>query len=344
MNQNANDEMNGTICQETFITDILQGMMPVLNDEQLRLLKSQLYIQTDKYELTEKERALMIPNRSWEEELRIYMLRKHTDGRSESTLQAYSLHLRKALTYINKSVDEITETDLSQYLSHYKYTREISNNYLDGIRLVFSSFFTWLNAKGLIHKNPAAGLDKIKKEQRIKLPYSNEELERIRNSCRDIRELALVDFLYSTGLRISEVVMLNRQDIDFVTKELIAYGKGAKDRETYLNASATMHLQEYLKSRDDDNPALFVSLYKPHNRMSRSGLEEVVKKIGIRANVENVHPHRFRRTMATNMCAKGVPVQEVSALLGHAKLDTTMIYCKVNQSAVKASHNKFMNL
>ena len=272
-----------------------------------------------------------------------FLVRKRVEGRSERTLGLYNLHLRRMLQCLNKPVQEITEGDLFLYIERYKRQRQVSGVYLDNIRLVFSSFFGWLNAKGYIRKNPAAGLDPIKTEKRIKKPLSDIELEKLRRKCGLERDLALIEFLYSTGVRVSELVALNRQDIDFVSMDVIVYGKGAKERETYLTAASCMHLKEYLDSRKDDNEALFVSLRAPHKRLTVSGVEEILRRLGRCTGIEKVHPHRFRRTMATNILNKGMPIEEVKEILGHVKLDTTMIYCQVGRENVKHSHRKYMS-
>jgi len=247
------------------------------------------------------------------------------------------------LQYLNKPVDEITEADLFLYISAYQKRRRVSNAYLDNIRLVFSSFFGWLSSKGYISRNPAAGLEPIKTEKRIKKPLSDIELEKLRRKCNIERDLALIEFLYSTGVRMSELVALNRQDIDFNSMDVIVYGKGSKEREAYLTAASCMHLKEYLDSRTDDNEALFVSLKAPHKRLTVAGIEEILRKLGRQTGIEKVHPHRFRRTMATNILNKGMPIEEVKELLGHVKLDTTLIYCQVSKENVKHSHRKYMS-
>ncbi len=306
-------------------------------------LKTVLYCVLSGYDISEKCAELQNIDESWKEELSAFLVRKRVEGRSNGTIGQYSLHLNRMLQYINKPVNEITESDLFMYISIYKKQRKVSSVYLDNIRLVFSSFFSWLNNKGYIAKNPAAGLDPIKAEKRIKKPLSDTELEILRRKCIIKRDIALVEFLYSTGVRASELVALNRQDIDFNNMDAVVYGKGAKERETYLNAAACMHLKEYLNSRTDENEALFVSLKEPHNRLTVSGVEEILRKLGKATGIEKVHPHRFRRTMATNILNKGMPIEEVKEILGHAKLDTTLIYCQVNKENVKHHHRKYMS-
>ena len=306
-------------------------------------LKNALYYVLSGYDISEKCTDVQRIDKSWESVLGTFLVRKRVEGRSERTLALYSLHLRRMLQNLNKPVEEITEADLFVYIEIYKRKRNVSGAYLDNIRLVFSSFFGWLNTKGYISRNPAAGLDPIKTEKRIKKPLSDTELEKLRRKCRLERDLALIEFLYSTGVRVSELVALNRQDIDFSSMDVIVYGKGAKERETYLTAASCMHLKEYLDSRTDDNEALFVGLKSPYKRLTVSGVEEILRRLGRQTGIEKVHPHRFRRTMATNILNKGMPIEEVKEILGHVKLDTTMIYCQVNRENVRHSHRKFMS-
>lgn len=321
------------------VDKVLQGMMGKGMEE----LKNVLYCVLAKYEIAEKSTELQKVERSWEEELCAFLIRKRVEGRSEKTISQYSLHLRRMLQYINKPVKEITEADLFSYIAMYKKKRGVSGVYLNNIRLVCSSFFSWLNNKGYIRKNPAAGLDPIKVEKRIKKPLSDTELEMLRRKCTLERDIALIECLYSTGVRVSELVALNRQDIDFDNMRAVVYGKGAKERETYLTAAACMHLKEYLDSRSDSNDALFVGLKAPHERLTVSGVEEVLRKLGKNTGIVKVHPHRFRRTMATNILNKGMPIEEVKEILGHVKLDTTMIYCQISKENVRHHHRKYMS-
>ena len=272
-------------------------------------LKSVLYCVLSGYEITEKTRELRNVNGGWEEELGEFLVRKRVEGRSKGTIDQYNQHLRRMLRYINKPAGEITEADLFTYISVYKKCREVSNAYLDNIRLVLSSFFGWLHNKGYISKNPAAGLDPIKAEKRIKKPLSDTELEILRRKCTIARDVSLVEFLYSTGVRVSELTALNRQDIDFDGMKAVVYGKGAKEREVYLTAAACMHLKEYLATRTDKNEALFASLKSPYERLTVSGVEEILRRLGRSTGIEKMHPHRFRRTMATNNLNNGMPIE-----------------------------------
>lgn len=324
---------------EQVVSEVLQGML----GKGLEELKSVLYYVLSGYDIAKKSTELQAVDESWREELGIFLVRKRVEGRSEGTVSQYNQHLTRMLQYINKPVKEITEADLFMYISMYKKQRSVSGGYLDNIRLVFSSFFGWLNNKGYINKNPAAGLDPIKTEKRIKKPLSDTELEVLRRRCRLERDIALVEFLYSTGVRVSELIALNRQDVDLNNMDAVVYGKGAKERETFLTAASCMHLKEYLDSRTDDNEALFVSLKAPHERLTVSGVEEILRRLGRITGIDKVHPHRFRRTMATNILNKGMPIEEVKEILGHVKLDTTLIYCQVNKENVKHHHRKYMS-
>ncbi len=324
---------------EHVVSKILQGML----GKDLKELKNVLYCVLSGYDIVEKSTEVQVADRSWENELGVFLARKRIEGRSEGTIGLYNLHLRRMLQYINKPVKKIEESDLFMYISMYKQKRQVSSSYLDSIRLVFSSFFGWLNNKGYISKNPASGLDPIKAEKRIKKPLSDVELETLRRKCNIPRDISLVEFLYSTGVRVSELIALNRKDIDFDGMRVVVYGKGAKERETYLTAASCMHLKEYLDSRTDDNEALFVSLKAPHERLTVSGVEEILRRLGKATGIEKVHPHRFRRTMATNILNKGMPIEEVKEILGHVKLDTTMIYCQISKENVRHHHRKFMS-
>lgn len=328
--------------KDEFVTNVLARMMGVMAQEQCEELKTALYMELQEYELEKRCTEVMDIDQSYIHHMQLFLARKKTEGKSDKTIQQYKMHLTHMLQYLNMAVEKITENDLFVYLARYKKDNDISNGYLNNKRLVFSSFFGWLNAKGYIPKNPMLGLEPIKVEQKIKQPFSDEELEKLRRICQRERDLAIVEFLYSTGMRVSEAVALNRQDIDFYGKTVIVYGKGSKERETYLNAPACLHLKAYLDSRTDDNEALFVSVKAPHGRLKVGGVEKMIRKIGKKAGIKKAHPHKFRRTMATNMLKKGMPLEEVKELLGHVKLDTTMIYCTVSKDNVKHSHQRLM--
>lgn len=328
--------------KEELITGILQDMTGKMSVEQIGDLKVVLYMQLHNLEIIEKSTAVACVEKSYLYYLNMFLARKETEGKTAKTIKHYHLLLSMLLHYLNKDIKDIGEDDLFCYLVTYKRDRTVSNVYLDHMRLVFSSFFTWLNAKQFIIGNPTAGLEPIKADKKIKKPLSDEELEALRCSCIRERDLSLIELLYSTGMRVDELARLNLEDINFVDKEVIVFGKGAKERETYMNAKACMHLKTYIDSRMDDNSALFLSANIPHQRLTISGIENIVKQIGAKVGIDKVHPHRFRRTMATNALKKGMPIEEVKELLAHTKLDTTMIYCTVSKDNVKHSHQKYM--
>lgn len=250
--------------------------------------------------------------------------------------------MTKLLRCLNKDVTDITEDDLFMYITNYKRYRNVSNVYLDNIRLVMSTFFTWMHDKGYIQKNPSRGLSRIKAPQKIKYAFTDEELEKIKRGCKNDRDLALVEFLYSTGVRVSELTNLNISDVNFIENNAVVFGKGGKERIVYLSKTASMYLKKYLNSRKDTNNSLFVGNRSPFNRLTKAGVESLLKRIGSKVNVEDIHPHKFRRTFATNMLKKGMPIEEVKILLGHSKLDTTMLYCCIATDNVKHDFNKYM--
>ena len=327
---------------ENVVSEIIHRMAKLLPMEQQKDLQTTLYVVLGKYEITEKSTDLRINDVTWVDDLQRFIERKRISGKSERTLQQYQYQLTRILSYINKPIDKITEGDLNEYLEKYKLIRKVSNVYLDGIRLTMSSFFGWQHRKGFIPKNPAAGVDPIKIEKKIKKAYSDEELEKIRRKCENIRDLAIVEFLYATGVRISEMCALNREDVHINEREIIVFGKGAKEREVYLTPISCMYLKAYLNERTDNNEALFVSARGDARRLMPSGVQAMLRKIGKGVGVEKCHPHRFRRTLATNLLRKGMPLQEVQLVLGHTKVETTLIYCEVDKDSVKADNRRYM--
>ena len=327
---------------ENVVSEIIHRTAKLLPVEQQKDLQTTLYVVLGKYEITEKSTDLRINDVTWVDDLQRFIERKRISGKSERTLKQYQYQLSRILSYINKPIDKITEGDLNEYLEKYKLIRKVSNVYLDGIRLTMSSFFGWQHRKGFIPKNPAAGVDPIKIEKKIKKAYSDEDLEKIRRKCENMRDLAIVEFLYATGVRISEMCALNREDVRINEREIIVFGKGAKEREVYLTPISCMYLKAYLSERKDDCEALFVSARGTHKRLMPSGVQAMLRKIGKGVGVEKCHPHRFRRTLATNLLRKGMPLQEVQLVLGHTKVETTLIYCEVDKDSVKADHRKYM--
>lgn len=267
---------------------------------------------------------------------------KALEGCSKVTIENYKFNLNKFLLGVGKDPTEIATQDIRKYLADYKRERGVSNTTLDNMRRVFQSFFTWMHREGYIIKDPCAAVNKIRADKIIKNPYSDEEMELMREAAKNLREKAIIEVLYSTGMRIGELEKLNKDDIDFVNGKAIVFGKGAKEREVYFNVKAQLALKKYLENRNDNNEALFVGLQSPYNRLKVSTYEKILRELGGRCGV-HCHPHRFRRTCATILLNKGMPIQEVSKVLGHAKLETTLIYCEINQQSVAANHKKYMN-
>lgn len=263
-----------------------------------------------------------------------------TQGRSPKTLIRYRYIIRKMLSVVQVPVQDITVYHLRNYLAREK-ARGISSSTLESTRQVFSSFFNWLSREGILKQNPVANLSPIKRPKKVKMIYSDVEIERMRQQCTNARDRAIVDFLLATGCRIGEVTELNIEDVDLVRLQCTVLGKGNKERVVYLDAVAAMTLEDYLKTRNDANPALFVELRTPHSRIHAGGIRLMLKIIGKKAGVEKVHPHKFRRTQATRLIKHGMPIQEVAAILGHEKIDTTMEYVVLDNNDIKNSYHKY---
>ncbi len=274
--------------------------------------------------------------------LSMFITAKAVEGCSERTLSYYKQTILNMLKTISKSIGSITTDDLRFYLDLYRKKDQVSKVTLDNVRRVLSSFFAWLEIEDHIVKSPVRRIHKIRTGEKVKDTYTDESVELMRDHCSNLRDLAIIDLLSSTGMRVGELVKLNRDDINFEKKECIVQGKGNKQRKVYFDAKTKIHMQKYLEIRSDTEPALFVSLLKPHYRLKISGIELRLRKIGKELNIIKVHPHKFRRTMATKAIDKGMPVEQVQQLLGHKSIDTTMQYALVNQNNVKESHRKFI--
>ena len=265
---------------------------------------------------------------------------KKIEGGSAKTLKYYENTIIKMFSTIKKPVAEMSTNDIRTYLAEYQEERHLSKVTVDNIRRIFSSFFSWLEDEDLILKSPVRRIHKVRTDTLVKETITDEQLEQLRDNCTEIRDLALIDLLASTGMRVGELVRMNRNDLNFHERQCIVFGKGNKEREVYFNARTKIHLQQYLDTRTDTNPALFVSLSKPNNRLTISGVEVRLRTIGNSIGLNKIHPHKFRRTLATMAIDKGMPIEQVQCILGHVKIDTTLHYAKVNQVNVKMSHRK----
>lgn len=271
-----------------------------------------------------------------------YLRSKQLEGLSSLTLKNYKQNISYLQSAVLKRFENMTTRDIKNFLYDYQLENKISNSTLDDMRRVYSSFFNFLDEEDYILKNPVKKIHHIKSKKSIKKAFSEEEIIRLQDSCTSKRDRALIDFLYSTGVRVSELCRLTITDIDFNNKELIVFGKGNKERIVYFDSRTKVHLIDYLESRDDNNDALFVVSTEPHERLTPAGVEYIVKMIGNKAGVKKCHPHRFRRTLATRLINRGMPIEQVQKLLGHTKIDTTLIYAQVDQSNVKSSHERFV--
>lgn len=274
--------------------------------------------------------------------LEMFIAAKKIEGCSDRTVAYYKVTVEHLLKCIDTPIRRITTDEIRSYLAKYQEKSGCSKTTVDNIRRNISSFFSWLEEEDYILKSPMKRIHKIKTVQPVKEIISDELIERLRDACLCKRDLAMVDLLYSTGIRVGELVRLNVDDISFEERECVVFGKGDKERKVYFDAKAKLHLQDYLKERNDDNPALFVTLDAPHQRLKISGVEIRIRRLGRSINAEKIHPHKFRRTMATRAIDKGMPIEQVQKILGHSQIDTTMQYAMVNQSNVKNAHRKYI--
>ena len=319
------------------------NMKPYLNEIQLEKLNGYLEIILNDFEVFKKDKFLSTDESKENQELLMsFLSAKQIEGCSEKTIDYYRNTIFKMLESVNLKIESITTDDLRKYLADYKNQSNASKSTIDNIRRVLSSFFSWLEDEGHISKNPVRRIHRIKTKRVVKEVLSDENFEVLRDKCDNIRDLAMIELLASTGIRVGELVNLNIDDVLFSERECVVLGKGDSERIVYFDAKTKIHLQKYLESRKDNNPALFVSLRKPHNRLRIPGVEKRMRKLGHEAKIKKIHPHKFRRTMATNAIDKGMPIEQVQRLLGHVQIDTTMQYAMVNQNNVKISHRKFI--
>ncbi len=329
--------------KKTIINQIQTEMSGVLNNAQRQKLSEVLehcFFNVDVVALGNENLIQSKSNLTLKEE---FLSAKQVEGCSERSVNYYSSTLDNLIKSLEKPFNQIETEDLRVYLSEYQKKNDASKQTIDNIRRILSSFFTWLEDEDYILKSPVRRIHKIKTMKQVKETYSDESLERLRDNCKTIRDLALIDMLASTGMRVGELVKLNRVDVDFVNRECVVLGKGSKERVVYFDARTKLHLQNYLNSRTDDNEALFVSLLEPHNRLEIAGVEIMLRKLGRSLEINKVHPHKFRRTLATRAIDKGMPIEQVQKLLGHQKIDTTMEYAIVDQQNVKNSHKKYLS-
>lgn len=328
---------------ETLMRDVVQGMLPFLDNAQLeelqyvlrQALQGKTVVENDP--MDDEQRG--IENKRL---IDLFIAAKRVEGCSEKSLKYYSVTISTMLQEVGKEIRHILTDDLRLYLTEYQAKRDSSKVTIDNIRRILSSFFSWLEDEDYILKSPVRRIHKVKTTASIKEIYTDEELELMRDNCESVRDLAIIDLLASTGMRVGEMVLLNREDIDFTERECIVLGKGDKERPVYFDARTKLHLRQYLDERSDENPALFVSLKAPYNRLNIGGVEVRIREMGQKLGIKKTHPHKFRRTLATTAIDKGMPIEQVQRLLGHQRIDTTMMYAQVKQNNVKIAHRKYV--
>ncbi len=324
--------------KHAIVNEVVQEMLPFLNNAQLEKLQVVLRKILAGYEITEG-------NKEKEEEqdyVSLFLSAKRIEGCSEKSLAYYEVTINTMLAAVKKEVRRIETDDIRNYLTAYQIKKQSSKVTIDNIRRILSSFFSWLEDEDYILKSPVRRIHKVKTMSTLKETYSDEALEMMRDNCTELRDLAMIDLLASTGVRVGEMVRINRADIDFNERECVVLGKGDKQRMVYFDARTKIHLKNYLESRDDDNPALFVSLLSPYRRLKINGVEKRLREFGKQLGVGKVHPHKFRRTLATMAIDKGMPIEQLQQLLGHKRIDTTLQYAMVKQSNVKFAHRKYI--
>ena len=329
--------------RELFVEKVIDTTEDFLDNNQrikLREILTEICLnyQIESIEQTEKQKIL----KNNTDILNKFISSKEIEGCSTRTLNYYKDNIIKMLDTISLQIDEITTEILRNYLADYKSNSKAGMVTIDNIRRTLSSFFTWLENEDYIVKSPVRRIHKVKTTRRVKETFTDENLEKLRDTCSNVRDLAILELLISTGMRVGEITRLNISDMNFQERSCIVLGKGNSEREVYFSAKSKMYIKKYLEMRTDNNEALFVSLIKPYNRLGISGIEILIRNLGKEANINKVHPHKFRRTMATMAIDKGIPIEQVQKLLGHIKIDTTMEYAMVNQNNVKNSHRKYI--
>ena len=328
--------------KDLLLNEIMNQLKCILDTEKTVLVSEIVMNELSKYEINKLANDYEVIKRENSNLVSVFISAKRIEGCSEKTIGYYKSSIDKLLIAIPKDIHDITTNDIRCYLAQQQDSKNLSKVTIDNLRRIFSSFFSWLEDEDYITKSPVRRIHKVRTDTLVKDVLSDESMEILRDNCTEIRDVAMIDLLASTGIRVGELVKMNREDIDFQERQCIVFGKGNKEREVYFNARTKIHLKCYLEQRTDNNPALFVSLSSPHSRLTISGVENRLRQLGKRANIIKVHPHKFRRTLATMAIDKGMPIEQVQKLLGHVKIDTTLHYAMVNQTNVKLAHRKFL--
>ena len=325
--------------KQDLIREVVQRMLPYLNNAQGEKLQEALQAVLYNYEVTECSDT---KKQDMPDFVELFLSAKRIEGCSEKSLKYYKTTIETMLSELGKDVRQIVTDDVRSYLTRYQQKKGSSKVTIDNIRRILSSFFSWLEDEDYILKSPVRRIHKVKTGMTVKQTFTDEALEQMRDNCQELRDLAIIDLLASSGMRVGELVLLNRDDINFEERECVVCGKGDKERIVYFDARTKIHLQNYLNARSDDDPALFVSLTVPHKRLQIGGVEIRLRNFGKRLGIEKIHPHKFRRTLATQAIDKGMPIVQLQQLLGHKRIDTTLQYAMVKQSNVKLAHKKYI--
>ena len=322
------------------INNIQTQMKPLLNQNQYINLTQTLKKELEPLEITQPQKNIIIDNKTL---LELFLNSKQIEGCSKKTIEYYKKTITTLINTTNKKIENIQTQDIRLYLQKYKTERNTTKTTIDNMRRIFSSFFSWLEEEDYILKNPVKRIHRIKTGRTIKETLTDENLETLKDNANNIRDQTIIELLTSTGIRVGELVNLNKKDINLHERECKVLGKGEAERIVYFDAKTKIHIEKYLKTRTDNNPALFVTLKKPHNRLGITGVEKTLQKLGQKTGIPHVHPHKFRRTLATNAINKGMPIEQVQKLLGHQQIDTTLKYALVQQKNVRISHQKYIS-
>lgn len=331
---------------ENFANEFVSKLDGKISDEALRTVLQELQVFTSNYDISQREMHVVPYQSNVPDCYSVYMVAKKIEGMSPESMKTYNFYLTDFFEHINRPFEQVTTNDIRIYLYETQKRTGISNRTLDGKRLVINTFMDWCWKEGYIPNNPCASIKPIKFEEKPREPLSNMELEIVRDACENYRDKAMIELFYSTGCRLSEMVNLKISDIDFTSKEVHLFGKGRKHRTSYLNAKAEYMLKKYFeleRPKDSISDSVFVIFQKPYNRMQKGSIYARVKAIQKRSGIErSLFPHLLRHTMATHALNRGMNVAEVKEILGHEKLDTTMIYAKISHDSVKFNHKRYI--
>lgn len=329
--------------QEQFVNNFMTQLYYDIPMEYQNIIRNKLFMFINNFDISPRQTFIMPYNGYLPANYKAYFVSRKIEGLSQNTLDLYHLYLNDFFFTVNKPLMEINSNDIRVYLYQLQVQRGISNRTLDSRRAAIHAFFEWSTNENYIPKNPCSAVRKINYERNPKEPLNDTELEMVRISCQTIREKALVEFLYSTGARVSEVVNMKISDIDFNRREVMLFGKGNKYRKSYISAKCVLYLYEYLNTRRGISEYLFISERQPYGNLKKEAIEKIIKELGYRANLENtLTPHIFRHTLATDLLNRGTPITEVQKILGHENINTTTIYAKVSDQDIKNSHNKYI--